>query len=84
MTSTLSRAMGRDLSEIKIQLETQKFDGEREAMIHWLATTDPSTNYHASCKKCQPETGKWFSERNDFKEWGVTPNSLLWIYGIRE
>jgi ankyrin repeat domain-containing protein 50 len=76
--------MGRDLSEIKYQLEAQKTDGDRVAIIYWLSTTDPSVNFHASCKKCQPETGKWVVDRGDFNEWRVSRNSFLWIHGIRK
>jgi ankyrin repeat domain-containing protein 50 len=79
----LTLAIGHDLAEVKYELEAQQIDADREAIIHWLSTTDPSVNFHASCKKCQPETGTWLLDRRDFKEWTVSQNSLLWIHGIR-
>jgi hypothetical protein len=66
------------------QLEVQKLDEDRKAIIQWLSTADPSVNFHAACRKCQPETGKWLINRPDFKEWTVVPNSFCWLYGIRE
>jgi hypothetical protein len=65
-------------------LENQKVNEEREAIIRWLSTTDPSANFHASRKKCQSETGQWLINRADFEDWKMSPNSLLWLYGIRE
>ena len=63
---------------------TETLKEDREAIIHWLSTTDPSVNFHASCRKCQPETGQWLINRPDFKYWRGVSNSFLWLYGIRE
>jgi hypothetical protein len=84
LSSSLALAISRDVSEIKNQLDSQKSDENREAIIRWLSTTDPSVNFHASRRKCQPETGIWLINRADFKNWKVSPNSFLWLYGIRE
>ena len=80
----LSLAIKQGLSEMRQQFEAQTIDDDREAIIQWLSTTDPSVNHHAACQKCQPETGKWLVDRADFKEWKAAQNSLLWLYGIRE
>lgn len=79
----MTLAIGRDLAEIKYELEAQKINVDRGAIIRWLSTSDPSVNFHASCEKCQPETGTWLLDRRDFKEWRTSQNSLLWIHGIR-
>jgi hypothetical protein len=34
--------------------------------------------------KCQPNTGLWFLHRNQFTEWKMMGNSLIWIHGICE
>lgn len=80
----MTLAVGRDVSEIKHQIETQKLDDDQQAIVDWLSTTDPSINYHASCKKCQPETGRWLIDQKNFQEWQHAPNSFLWLFGIRE
>jgi hypothetical protein len=38
----------------------------------------------AAIKLRQPNTGVWFLEEPVFKSWVATPNSKLWLYGIRE
>ncbi|CZR54758.1 uncharacterized protein PAC_04642 [Phialocephala subalpina] len=81
--AALTLDISRGLAEIKDELKAQKIDVDREAIIHWLSTSDPSVNFHTSCKKCQPKTGTWLLNRRDFKEWRVSQNSLLWIHGIQ-
>ncbi|KAH8792864.1 hypothetical protein F5882DRAFT_516605 [Hyaloscypha sp. PMI_1271] len=80
--ASLSLAISRDVSDIKNHLESQKLDEDRESIIKWLSTTDPSVNFHASCRKCQPETGQWLITRPDFKYWREFPNSFLWLSTI--
>ncbi|KAE9371255.1 hypothetical protein N431DRAFT_376754 [Stipitochalara longipes BDJ] len=80
--ASLSLAISQDVSDIKNHLEAQKTDKERELIIRWLSTTDPSVNFDASCRKCQPETGQWLINRAEFKDWRASPNSFLWLYGI--
>jgi hypothetical protein len=79
-----SSAIAQSISDITHQLESQKLDTDREAIIQWLSSTDPSTNHQAACKKAQPGTGKWLLDHKDFQHWRSTPNSRLWVHGIRK
>lgn len=54
----------------------------RNMVIGWLGTTDPSSNHYAACKRRQPGTGKWFIEGSCMESW-KKPDSLLWLHGIR-
>jgi ankyrin repeat domain-containing protein 50 len=80
----LSLSIAQGVSDITQQLDAKKLDDDREAIIRWLSTTDPSTNFHAARKKCQPGSGRWLLERDEFKSWQAAQNTLLWLHGIRE
>jgi hypothetical protein len=56
---------------------------KRNSVIEWLATTDPSLNHEAACKKHQANTGKWFIDGPCMDLW-KKQNSMLWIHGIRQ
>lgn len=57
-------------------------DREREKLLEWLSSADPSKNFNAALDKHQPETGDWLMKGNeDFETWETAPNSLLWLNG---
>jgi hypothetical protein len=52
-------------------------------VIDWLATTDPSSNHVAACKKHQAGTETWFIDGHCMESWKEA-NSMLWLHGIRQ
>ena len=50
----------------------------------WLRAPDPSINYSDALLKRQKNTGRWFIDGHQFAKWRDSPNSSLWIYGIRK
>jgi flagellar biosynthesis GTPase FlhF len=62
-------------------VQTQK-DNEREALLRWLSTVDPSSNYNSARREHALSTSQWLVEQSsDFQKWEVDPNSLLWLHG---
>jgi hypothetical protein len=68
-----------DMSHITDHLEGTR----RERIFKWLSAPDPLSTHITSRRNCQPHTGQWFVKGNQFKQWRESPNSFLWIYGIR-
>ncbi|ETW79576.1 hypothetical protein HETIRDRAFT_322741 [Heterobasidion irregulare TC 32-1] len=59
-------------------------DDNLQTKIHtWLSPPDPSTNHNTALGRRQEGTGDWFVKNPAFLEWRQSPNSLLWIHGIR-
>jgi hypothetical protein len=53
-------------------------------MYQWLDATNVIASHTRARKKCQKMTGKWLLNGEQFRHWSRSPNSFLWIYGIRE
>lgn len=58
---------------------------QRKKMLEWLcpAALDPTRDYESAVSLCQPGTGTWFTEGDEFQEWRLKKSSMLWLYGIR-
>lgn len=55
---------------------------EREKLLKWLSSVDPSKNYNSACKGHAVSTGDWLvKDSGDFRNWQEAPNSLLWLHG---
>ncbi|PMD13353.1 hypothetical protein NA56DRAFT_424133 [Hyaloscypha hepaticicola] len=54
----------------------------KSEIIKWLAPVDPRANQEAARKKHEEQTGRWFTEGENFSNWLEQPNSLLWLHGI--
>jgi hypothetical protein len=72
------------VAELQIEHRTCLADGRRQKLHQWLSPPDPSLNHNAACKKRQPTTGEWFLTSDHFEEWKMSPNSFLWLHGIRK
>ncbi|KAI9656998.1 MAG: hypothetical protein M1829_000355 [Trizodia sp. TS-e1964] len=48
----------------------------------WLASPDSSVNYHKAKKLCQPNTGLWLLESENFKRWKENESTFMWLHGI--
>jgi hypothetical protein len=64
------------------QFREFKLSHEQDKVIQWLQDTDPSTNHNAACEMCEPLTGNWLLQSDDFTEWKREPKQLLWLHGI--
>ncbi|KAF2501943.1 hypothetical protein BU16DRAFT_419460, partial [Lophium mytilinum] len=54
----------------------------REKIIKWLPGADTSSNYNAAQNQHHKGTCSWLFETQEYREWKVTPQSFLWLYGI--
>ena len=69
-------------SKYSLQPYLQVTSGENKyAVVHWLATTEPSVALDAARKKHYGSTGKWFLENPIIQSWQIQDSSLLWLYG---
>ncbi|CAH0050945.1 unnamed protein product [Clonostachys solani] len=48
----------------------------------WLKAPDPSSDFNEIAKKRHTETGVWFVEGLEFKQWLEKPCSFLWLVGF--
>ena len=49
----------------------------------WLDAPDPSRTHNGLLEEQHTGTGKWFLESDEFVKWLETPESNLWIEGMR-
>jgi hypothetical protein len=75
-------AIKEEINRVHKVIEKNRMDGQRESLLHWLSSVDPSSNYNSARKKHQSSTGDWLVLRNEeFRNWMQTENSLLWLNG---
>lgn len=58
-------------------------DKAKAEILDWLEVAKPYLNYTLSRQKCHENTGRWFLDSKEFKDYYHRPRALLWIYGIR-
>ena len=58
-----------------------KSTDRKKDIMGWLSAPDPSTNYQNSCRSRHAESGSWFLKSEDFSQWKMEANSLLWLHG---
>lgn len=73
-----------DISALRESVQSaQKVKGRR-ALLRWLSSTDPSSNYNSARESHarEPITGDWLvKETEDFQRWKDSPKSFLWLHG---
>jgi hypothetical protein len=75
-------AIEEEVGRVREAIEKNRMDGQRESLLHWLSSVDPSINYNSARKKHQSSTGDWLILRNEeFRNWMQTENYLLWLNG---
>lgn len=75
------------LNDAEDCLFTSQLDDARsdyDAALRWLSTTDPSYSHIIAQTKHEPSTGEWLLRSQEFMDWKVTRNSMVWIHGIRK
>jgi hypothetical protein len=75
-------AIEEEVSRVSSLITQAQNDNEREKLLEWLSSVDPSVNYNNSRKSHVLSTGDWLVEASTvFKKWEKAPNSLLWLHG---
>jgi hypothetical protein len=75
-------AIEEEVGRVREAIEKNRMDGQRDSLLHWLSTVDPSTNYIKARDEHQASTGDWLIvENQEFQHWKEAPNSLLWLNG---
>jgi ankyrin repeat domain-containing protein 50 len=67
---------------IETQLDDWEIHQERNQISLWLSGADPSMNHNLGRKRCEPGTGEWLFDTNEFKEWKDGRGGILWLHGI--
>lgn len=71
-----------EVSRVRNVIMQAQNDKERERLLKWLSSVDPSKNYNSARERHALSTGDWLVEASsDFKNWKKAPNSLLWLHG---
>jgi N-terminal domain of NWD NACHT-NTPase len=71
-----------EVSRVRSVILQVQNNNEREKLLNWLSSVDPSENYNSARASHASSTGDWLVEKSsDFKNWETAPNSLLWLHG---
>jgi hypothetical protein len=71
-----------EVSRVRSVIMQAQNNNEREKLLKWLSSVDPSKNYNLARESHALATGDWLVEKSsDFKNWEKAPNSLLWLQG---
>ncbi len=57
---------------------------QREKIFRWIAAPNSTSSHTNARKKCYSVTGQWLLNGSAYSSWSQSPNSFLWIHGIRE
>jgi hypothetical protein len=77
-----NEATASDLSGLKEAIEQALKNDDRNKLLGWLSSIDPSSNHKIALGKPKVETGTWLIRQNlDFDVWKNAPNSLIWLNG---
>jgi hypothetical protein len=57
-------------------------DRNRNEVLDWLVTTDPSPNHNNACHLHEPETGTWLIDSEEYRDWKDGGTRFLWLNGI--
>ena len=71
------------LGDIRKDIATAQDSSHRQQLLNWLSKSvpDPSFEHNYALKRYEEATGSWLLDGNALKEWLITPNSFLGIYG---
>jgi hypothetical protein len=71
-----------EVSRVRSVITQAQNNTEREKLLKWLSSVDPSKNYNSVRENYVLSTGDWLvEESSDFRNWEEVPNSLLWLHG---
>jgi hypothetical protein len=55
---------------------------ELNQALAWLVTTDPLPNHNRARVFYEPQTGKWLSRGQEYKDWENVAFRFFWLHGI--
>ena len=57
----------------------------REGVLNWITNNKYQAPHNLALQGLLEDTGKWFFDRSEYKEWRSTSaSSMLWLHGIRK
>jgi hypothetical protein len=71
----------RQLINTSKTIATRMDKAERERLLNWLSSTDPSLNYNSARQKHESCTGDWLIHDDRFQSWFNNGYSFLWLHG---
>lgn len=71
-----------DVIDHRQERRNEEKEREKDEILRWLTSTDPTVNQNAAWESHEPQTGKWFICRPEYSSWKEMPQSFLWIHGI--
>src|SRR3569833_2546138 len=77
-----TRAIRGDVTAIRAELEQQKDDEDRAAILGWLTPVDYTPQQHDFISKRQTGTGQWLLDSAEYQTWRQTAKSTLFCPGI--
>ncbi|RPB20958.1 hypothetical protein L211DRAFT_462101, partial [Terfezia boudieri ATCC MYA-4762] len=55
----------------------------RKNVLNWITNTEYEAPHHLALQGLLEDTGKWFFDRTEYKEWrSASASSMLWLHGI--
>jgi hypothetical protein len=84
MASALTLDIHSGLDDLTLTIKKQNEDRDRQKIYKWFSAPDVYANHVSNRKKHQAETGLWLLSGKIYRDWLRSPNSFLWIYGIRK
>jgi Cdc6-like AAA superfamily ATPase len=57
-------------------------EAERESILKWLVSTDPSPIHNRASELHEPHTGTWLVYSEEYKAWKTGSMRLMWLHGI--
>lgn len=76
------QTVGTDTSSLLEVVRKVQAEKEREGLLDWLCTVDPSEAYNAARGKHMRGTSGWLVEESkEFLDWKQSAGSVLWLNG---
>lgn len=75
------QTLGTDVSRLVEVVRDSQLEKERQDLLDWLCTIDPSVAYNAARDKHTSGTSDWLIRDKHFKAWEKSASSLLWLNG---
>ena len=69
--------------DIRETMRTSDASKEREIILNWISSANPSQKHHDVRLPRVEGTGEWLLEEPAFKKWRNGAENVLWCYGIQ-
>lgn len=82
LTQKMQEGQEQGFQSLNQTLSSSRDDQRYQNILRWLSAPDPSSNYNSALKKRHIDTGLWFINSQQFRDWKVGKDAFLWLYGI--